>query len=120
MKRDLKAKKSMFLSLDALLALTAVIMLGTAVSVYYQPQDYRLMQLHQLGRDYLSVKYKAGFDFSFLALTGYNSTAGSSPTQLGVKIIAYPKLCDFPSTPACFTVQDTVGKPLAYNAVVNP
>jgi len=114
-----KSRKAFLLSSDAFFALTLALVLSLSVAVFSQAPRPHLVQLHQLGRDYLVLTQKQGISFDFKELTGFNSTTLPS-NVVASKIIAYPKLCDSPSSPACFAQQDTLGKTLVFNATVSP
>ena len=119
-----RGKKGIFLSIDALYALTLAILLGGAVLVFSQAHEPQLIQLHQLGRDYLAVNYKnrvALSESDFITLTGLNSSANPQ-AKIASSVIAYPELCIDPPIPQCLQAQDLTGssgsKTLVFNATV--
>ncbi|MFH1056425.1 MAG: hypothetical protein V1717_01355, partial [Candidatus Micrarchaeota archaeon] len=63
------------------------------------------------------LTHKQGVTTDFARLTHFNS---SFAINVSSSVIAYPKLCDSPSAPGCFTRQDSEGKSLVFNAVVSP
>ena len=113
--------KAFFLTIDALLALTVVMLLSYAVVVSSTPSSTGLLELHQLGRDFLVLNHAQGLNFdapAFLQLTGLNSSK-TSLANVSSSVVSYPPLCwQGPST--CFSLQDTVGKNLVFNVTVTP
>ncbi|GEM_PF-3932704 len=117
-------KKGLFLLVDALFALTLVLILSLSISVFSQQHEPLLLQFHQLGRDYLVLHHKQGVNFNLTVLTGFNNTQNAR-TVVGSKIVVYPKLCVDPPLPNCFQLQDIFDsfarrKPLVFNATVSP
>ncbi|HIH20569.1 TPA: hypothetical protein HA244_04850 [Candidatus Micrarchaeota archaeon] len=117
--------RGVLLSIDALFALTIMIILALSINAFSQHQETRLIQLHQMGRDYLVVNYKNHVPFlpdEFIQLTHYNATLNPN-TILSSSITAYPELCN-PSTggvPKCLSGQDYVtGDEVDFNAMVSP
>ncbi|MEM4254734.1 MAG: hypothetical protein QXR53_00195 [Candidatus Norongarragalinales archaeon] len=119
-------KRGIFLLIDAFLALTLAILLSLSVAVFSQAHEPMLVQLHQLGRDYLVLQHKQGVSFDFAGLTGFNSTSRHS---VGSKIVVYPRLCVDPplppANPHCFSGQDVFDsrgarKVLVFNTTVSP
>ncbi|MBS3070041.1 hypothetical protein J4220_00865 [Candidatus Micrarchaeota archaeon] len=117
-----KRRKGIFLLIDALFALTLALLISLTVAAFSQSAEPQLLQLHQLGRDFLVLQHKQGVAFDFAAFTGFNST---SRTAIASSVIAYPPLCASPGIPDCFVAQDTfeqggARKALVFNTTVSP
>ncbi len=139
---QLKSRRSMFFSLDAFFALTLAMLLAYSVMPYSQHHESQLLQMHQLGRDALVVKYANGGNIgmdkpTFEQLTGYSITFSSTPplgasTAVGSKIVVYPGPCptgfddvDENGVPNCFKYPnyDLTYNPnpdMVYYALVSP
>ena len=70
-----KRRKGIFLLIDALFALTLALLISLTVAAFSQSAEPQLLQLHQLGRDFLVLQHKQGVAFDFAAFTGFNSTS---------------------------------------------
>ena len=127
MKKPEGKRKGIFLTIDAFYALTIAMLLAGAVLVFSQAHEPQLIQLHQLGRDYLVVQYKHGIPFAqedFNRLTGLNSSPAEAQVKMASRVIVYPELCADPPKPQCFQAQDIADsgglpKILVYNATVS-
>ncbi|HLD62426.1 MAG TPA: hypothetical protein VI875_01005 [Candidatus Norongarragalinales archaeon] len=119
---EMNRKKGIFLLIDALFALTLALLISLTVAVFSQSPDSQLVQLHQLGRDFLVLQHKQSVAFDFSAMTGFNST---SRTAVSSSVIAYPRLCASPGVTDCFASQDVfeaggARKALVFNTTVSP
>lgn len=119
-------RKGFFFSIDAFFALTLAMLLAFSVAAFTQSHQQKLVDLHQLGRDYLVLNYTQGVPITsqqFTSLTRLNSTGGIGTMQVGAKIVSYPSLresCPPNSGPACFQSQNWApGVPLVFNATVS-
>ena len=100
--------KGFFLVIDALLALSLVLILSYAVVASVQDHDTGLLELRQLGRDYLDVQ-KRGLDPSAaLAASGFKAGEPSPPFSVSASAVVYPE-CDYATTVSCFASSETSG-----------
>lgn len=110
--------KAFIFTLDALFALSLMVLATTAVFVYAQQStsDSRLAQLNQLGRDYLELN-EIGVGTSadrFAELTGLNVTqAQPSGEAVRAALYSYPALCggraSVPAGDPCLSQDLTAG-----------
>ena len=107
--------KAFFLTIDALLALTLVMLLSYAVVVSSTPSTAGLLEMHQLGRDFLVLTYQQGLSPDFASLTGFNSSK-TPLANVSSSVTAY-RFCVNPAPPDCFSQQDDFG---VFNVTVTP
>ncbi|MFH1056870.1 MAG: hypothetical protein V1717_03695 [Candidatus Micrarchaeota archaeon] len=105
--------RAFIFTLDAFFALSLAMLLAVSIAVFSQSHEDQLIQLHQLGRDYLVLTHKQGVSADFTPLTGFNS---SGVLNVSSSVIAYPEC----GTPDCLKQQDSVGETLVFNATVSP